>query len=343
MKSALRSLLLAALLIPVSADNGVSCDPLSSGWAQWRGPLALGASPDANPPVEWSETKNIRWKISLPGKGHSSPIVLGDAIYVLAAAPKGEALPAVHDSAPGVHDSVPVTHRHEFMVFALARNDGRVLWKTVVREEFPHEGGHVTGSQVSNSPVSDGELLYAFFGSRGLYCLDLKGKVIWQKDLGKMQTLHAHGEGSSPVIHRNKLIVNWDHEGDSFLYAFDKRSGNQLWKVPRDEKTSWPTPLVVEVDGKFQVIVSATKRIRGYDIETGAQIWECAGLTDNVVASPVFTEGILIAGNSYYQQSMVAIRLSGAKGDLTESDHVLWSLKRNTPYVSSPLLYDDTL
>src|SRR5687768_2528370 len=343
MKFTLCFILLAALRIPISADNGVSCDPLSSSWAHWRGPLATGAAPTANPPVEWTETKNIRWKVPLPGKGHSSPIVLGDAVYVLAAAPKGQALPAVHDSAPGVHDSVPVTHRHEYMVLALARKDGRILWKTVVREEFPHEGGHVTGSQVSNSPVTDGELLYAFFGSRGLYCLDLKGKILWQKDLGKMQTLHAHGEGSSPVIHRTKLIVNWDHEGDSFLYAFDKRSGNQLWKVRRDEKTSWSTPLVVEVDGKYQVIVGATKRIRGYDIETGAQIWECAGLTDNVVASPVFTKGILIAGNSYYQQSMVAIRLSGAKGDLTESDHVLWSLKRNTPYVSSPLLYNDTL
>src|SRR5687768_8001173 len=187
MKLALHFLFFAALLAPISADNGVSCEPPS--WPHWRGPLASGASPKANPPVEWSETKNIRWKIPLPGQGHSSPIILGDVVYVLAAAPKGEALPAVHDSAPGVHDSVPVTHRHEYMVLALARTDGRTVWKTVVREEFPHEGGHVTGSQVSNSPVSDGELLYAFFGSRGLYCLDLKGKIVWQKDLGKMQTL----------------------------------------------------------------------------------------------------------------------------------------------------------
>ena len=343
MRSALRALLLAALLIPVSANNGTACDPLTSAWANWRGPLASGASPTANPPIEWSETKNIRWKVALPGRGHSSPIVLGDSVYVLAAAPKGEALPPVHDSAPGVHDSVPVTHRHEYMVLALARTDGRLLWKTVVREEFPHEGGHVTGSQVSNSPVTDGEFLYAFFGSRGLYCLNLKGKILWQKDLGKMQTLHAHGEGSSPVIHGNKLIVNWDHEGESFLYAFDKRSGDQLWRVHRDEKTSWSTPLIVEVDGKTQVVVSATKRVRGYDIETGRQIWECAGLTENVVASPVFQNGILIAGNSYYQQSMLAIRLAGAKGDITDTDHILWSLKRDTPYVSSPLLYNDTL
>ena len=311
-------------------------------WMQWRGPLASGVAPMANPPVEWSEKKNIRWKIALPGKGHSSPIVFGDCVYLLAAAPVGEAQSPVHDSAPGVHDSVPVTHRHQYMVFAVARSDGRVLWKKVVREEWPHEGGHNTGSQASNSPVTDGSLLYAFFGSRGLYCLDFDGQVKWQKDLGKMQTLHSHGEGSSPVIHGDSLVVNWDNEGESFLYAFDKKSGRELWKVKRDEKTSWATPLVVEVDGRPQVIVAATKRVRGYDLATGNLIWECAGLTDNVVSTPVFTHGILVAGNSYYRQAMLGIRLAGAKGDLTDTEHVVWTLNRATPYVSSPLLYDDT-
>jgi outer membrane protein assembly factor BamB len=158
-----------------------------------------------------------------------------------------------------------------------------------------------------------------------------------------MQTLHAHGEGSSPVIYKDTLVVCWDHEGDSFLYAFHKRSGKQLWKVARDEKTSWSTPLVVEQAGKPQVIVSATKRVRGYDLATGAPLWECAGLTDNVVSSPVYGHGVVIAGNSYYRQAMLAIRLAGAKGDITGTDQVAWTLNRMTPYVSSPLLYDDTL
>jgi len=312
-------------------------------WPQWRGPLANGVAPLANPPVEWSEKKNIRWKIELPGKGHSSPVVFGDRVYVMTAAPVGEAQKPVHDSAPGVHDSIPVTHQHQYIVMALSRSDGHVLWKKVLREEWPHEGGHETGSPASNSPTTDGELLYAFFGSRGLYCLDLDGVVKWQKDLGRMQTLHAHGEGSSPVLYGDKLIVNWDHEGSSFLYAFDKRTGQQLWKVARDEKTSWSTPLVVERDGKPQVIVSATKRVRGYDLATGAQLWECAGLTDNVVSSPVYWRDLIIAGNSYYSQAMLAIRLAGAKGDLTGTTNVVWKLNRLTPYVSSPLLYDDTL
>jgi outer membrane protein assembly factor BamB len=332
-------------LSSLADDAGVRANAVTlDDWPQWRGPLANGVAPHANPPIHWSETKNLRWKIPLPGKGHSSPIVFGNSVYLLAATPVGEAQKPVYDDAPGVHDSVPVTHRHQFVVLAISRPDGSVLWKKVLREEWPHEGGHETGSLASNSPVTDGEHLYVFFGSRGLYCLDMKGEVKWQKDLGRMQTLHAHGEGSSPVLHGDTLIVCWDHEGDSFLYAFDKRTGKQRWKVARDEKTSWSTPLVVEHEGKPQVIVSATKRVRGYDLATGALLWECAGLTDNVVSSPVYDgHGVVIAGNSYYQQAMLAIRLAGAKGDITGTDRVAWKLNRMTPYVSSPLLYDDTL
>ena len=327
-----------------AGETGLCTDQSAAGnWPQWRGPLANGVSPSANPPISWSETNNVRWKIPLPGKGHSSPIVFGDSVYLLGATPVGGAQKAVHDDAPGVHDSVPVTHRHQFFALAVNRRDGSILWQKSLREEWPHEGGHVTGSLVSNSAVTDGEHLYAFLGSRGLYCLDLKGEVKWQKDLGRMKTLHAHGEGSSPVLYDNTLIVCWDHEGDSFLYAFDKRSGRQLWKVARDEKTSWSTPLVVKHKGKAQVIVSATKRVRGYDLATGTLLWECAGLTDNVVSSPVHVDGMVVTGNSYYQQAMLAIRLEGAKGDITATDRVAWKLNRMTPYVSSPLLYDNTL
>ena len=312
-------------------------------WPQWRGPLANGVAPLAQPPVTWSETRNVRWKLPLPGKGHSTPIVIGDRVFVTAAVPVGEAQKPVYDNAPGTHDNVPVTHRHQFVVLAVRRSDGKVLWIKPVREEFPHEGGHETGSLASNSPVTDGEGLYAFFGSRGLYCLDLNGAMKWEKDFGRMQTLHAHGEGSSPVLYGDTLILCWDHEGDSALYALDKRTGEVRWQKARDEKTSWSTPLVVEHEGKPQVVVSATKRVRGYDLATGELLWECAGLTDNVVSSPVSGHGLVFAGNSYSRQSMLAIRLAGAKGDLTDTKQVAWTLNRLTPYVSSPLLYDDTL
>jgi outer membrane protein assembly factor BamB len=229
------------------------------------------------------------------------------------------------------------------MVLAVSREDGRILWSKTVREEFPHEGGHETGSLASNSPVTDGELLFAFFGSRGLYCFDLNGGLKWQKDLGRMHTLHAHGEGSSPVVYGDMLILNWDHETNSFLYAFEKRTGKERWKVARDDKTSWSTPLVVEHAGKPQVVISATKRVRGYELATGRLIWECAGLSRNVVSSPVAGLGMVFAANSYDWQAMLAIRLAGAKGDITETDRVAWKLNRSTPYVSSPLLFDDTL
>jgi outer membrane protein assembly factor BamB len=346
MTTALR-LILLTLLPMFSAEagptGGAACEAAPDSWQQWRGPTATGVAPKANPPIHWSETNNIRWKVALLGKGHSSPIVSGDFVYVLSAAPVGEPQKPVYDDAPGVHDSVPVTHRHQFLARALRRRDGSVAWSKVLREEWPHEGGHQTGSLASNSPVTDGERLYAFFGSRGLYCLDLKGEVKWQMDLGRMHTLHAHGEGSSPVQHGDTLIVCWDQEGDSFLYAVDKQTGNILWKAARDEKTSWSTPLLVENGGKTQVVVSATKRVRGYDLISGKEVWQCAGLTENVVSSPVYYKGLVIAGNSYYSQAMLAIRLAGAEGDITGTDHVVWKLNRLTPYVSSPLLYDDTL
>jgi outer membrane protein assembly factor BamB len=337
-------LLLGALhAIAARSDDADAGASLLENWPQWRGPGANGVAPRANPPIHWSEAKNVRWKFPLPGKGHSSPIVFADAVYVTSAVPVGDAQEPVYDDAPGVHDSVPVTRRHQFVALAINRQSGQILWRKTLREEWPHEGGHVTGSLASNSPVTDGERLYVFFGSRGLYCLDLKGELLWQSDLGRMSTLHAHGEGSSPVPSGDTLVVCWDHEKESFLYAFDKLTGKERWKVARDEKTSWATPLIIESEGKQQVVVSATKRVRGYDLATGAQLWECAGLTDNVVSSPVYGNHVVIAGNSYYQQAMLAIRPAGAKGDITDTGHVVWKLHRMTPYVSSPLLYDDTL
>jgi outer membrane protein assembly factor BamB len=312
-------------------------------WGQWRGPLGTGVASHADPPVEWSESKNIRWKIPLPGMGHSTPIVWGDRVYVSAAVGVGEAVDPVHTHTEGAHDYVAPTQSHKFLLLAINRADGKIVWERTLREEIPHEGMHNTGSMASNSPVTDGEHLFAFFGSRGLYGLDMDGNVLWEKDLGEMKTKHAHGEGSSPALFGDTLVVNWDHEGESFVVAFDKRTGGERWKVARDEVSSWSTPLVVVHDGKPQVIIAATKRMRAYDLATGEVIWECAGLSSNVVASPVSADGMVYAGSSYDFQAMLAIRLDGAKGDITDSENVVWTLDRLTPYVPSPLLYADTL
>jgi outer membrane protein assembly factor BamB len=312
-------------------------------WPQWRGPLGTGAATHANPPIEWSETKNVRWKVKLPGKGHSTPIVWGDRIFLTTAIPIGELLPPKHSTAPGTHDGVPVTQRHEFVVLAVNRKDGKILWQTSVHKKLPHEGGHYTGSLASNSAVTDGEHVYAYFGSHGLYCLNMDGDVKWEKQYGEMQTKHGHGESASPVLHGELLFLNWDQDGPCFVVAYDKRTGQQKWKVDRDEDTSWSSPIMVENDGQSMLIVAGTNRVRAYEPATGKVIWECGGLSSNVVATPVAAQGMLYAGSSYEKKAFLAIRLDRAKGDITGSDRIAWSRNRGTPYVPSPLLYGDSL
>lgn len=306
-------------------------------WGQWRGPLATGTAPDADPPVEWSESKNIRWKRDLPGLGHSTPVVWGDRIYLTSAVPVGDRLAEpIYDKAPGSHDNAPVTHRYRFAVTAVDRRDGRVLWEKTLREGLPHVFGHETGSLASASPVTDGKRIFAFFGSQGLYALDPDGALLWKADFGLMQTLHAHGEGASPALHGDTVVINWDHEGGSFVAALDATSGKQRWRMPREEPTSWATPIFVEHAGATQVVVSGTNRVRGYDLATGKVLWECPGLPTNVVASPVAGHGMVFAGASYERQAFLAIRLDAAGGD-----RVAWSRDRRAPYVPSPLLYGD--
>jgi outer membrane protein assembly factor BamB len=338
---AILALTLAALTPTFRADEPL--DPLDQ-WPQWRGPLATGAAPRGNPPTEWAEDKNVRWKVALSGDGHSTPIVWGDRVFLTTAIAYGDAVPVDehdaghHDEDPGAHDNVPSLRRQQFVVLAVDRRDGAIVWQRTVRDERPHESTHQTGTWASNSALTDGERVYAFFGSRGLYALDFDGKVLWERDFGDMRTYHGHGEGSSPALHGDTLVVNWDHQGDSFIAALDKRTGAERWRTARDEITSWSTPLVVVYGGKTQVVVSATKRVRGYDLATGAELWQVAGLSRNVVASPVAADGLVIAGASYDWEALLAVRLDAARGDVTGTDAVAWTRDRDAPYVPSPVL-----
>ena len=327
-------LFLALLETPFAAE---------SYWPQWRGPLGTGVAPDANPPVQWSEEENVRWKVRLPGLGHSTPIVWQDRVYVTYAKPFGDPVAPFYSNAPGAHDNLPVTSRQRFVVLAIDRGNGKVLWQRDVGEALPHEGGHYTASFASHSPVTDGRHVFACFGSYGLFCLDRSGTVVWQLDMGDMQSRHGHGEGSSPVLYGNVLVINWDHEGKSFVVALNKETGKQRWKVKRDEVTSWATPIVVQHAGLSQLIVSGTNRVRGYDLSDGRVLWECGGLSRNIVASPVASDGMVYVGSSYNTRAMLAITLDGARGDITGTDKVAWSRSQRTPYVPSPLLYDNKL
>ena len=330
--------LLLVLLLPLPAVADGPRDERY--WGQWRGPLDTGVAPMADPPLEWSETRNIKWKTPLPGQGHSSPIVWADRIYLTTAIPHGDEMDPPAGVRPGAHNNILKVRQTEFVVLAVDRANGKIVWQKTVRDRVPHESRHDTGSYASASPITDGERIYAFFGSNGLFALDLEGKVLWEKDLGDMHTKHGHGEGASPALYGDTLVVNWDHEGPSFVVALDKRTGEERWRQERDEPTSWSSPHVVIHEGKPQVVISATNRIRSYDLATGMLIWECGGLSQNVVAGPVSEDGIVICGSSYEKQAILGITLEGAQGDLTGGKNVAWIKRRDTPYVPSLLLYD---
>ena len=191
--------------------------------------------------------------------------------------------------------------------------------------------------------MTDGEVLCAFFGSRGLYCLDMNGEPLWNRDFGDMDVFMGFGEGASPALHDDTIVVNWDHQGQSFITALDKRTGRERWRMDRDERTSWSTPLIVEHDGRVQVVTSATSRVRSYDLDTGALLWDGEGVTLNAIPSPVAADGLVYLLSGFRGNQLYAVRLDTARGDITGSDAIVWSLDRDTPYVPSPLLHDGIL
>lgn len=347
-------------VIPAPADA-------QENWPRWRGPNADGtAAASANPPVKWSQTENVRWKTELPGKGSATPIVWENRIFVVTAIDTGR-LPegaaeetnqaeeanedAAEDRSPrgrrfggrrrGLSEPVPET-LFQFCVICYDRETGDELWKKVATETVPHEGGHSTNTFASGSPVTDGKHLYVAFGSYGIYCYDLDGNLQWKRDLGRMQTRNAFGEGSSPALHEDTLVVPWDHEGESALYALDAGSGETRWQVARDEPTTWATPLIVENGGRTQVITNGTNRVRSYDLADGSLIWECGGQATNPIPSPVANDRLVYCMTGYQGYAVYAIPLD-AKGDVTDSDEIAWSRTDVGPYISSPVLYKGQL
>ena len=232
-------------------------------WHQWRGPVSTGAAIAGNPPITWSETENVTWKTEIPGLGHSSPIVWNDQVYLTTAIPVGERFEPRPDTAPGAHDNKLVDSEYQFVALAIDRATGKINWQVVLKSAIPHEGAHRSASLASASPVTDGKNVVFSFGTYGLYCLDPQGKIRWTLDLGRMDTKHGHGEGSSPAIFGDTVVVNWDHEKESFIVAVNIETGKELWRKPRQEVTSWSSPIIVTHEGRQQVIVAGTSRVRG--------------------------------------------------------------------------------
>ncbi len=317
---------------------------LNDNWHHWRGPLMNGAAPNAQPPLEWAETKNVKWKVEIGGVGNSTPIVWENRIFVLTTVQTDEKPnhPQVKSTGALGRSAVPAPNRILlFDVVCYNRDSGKIIWRKTATKQAPHEGIQRTNTFASASPMTDGKYLYVSFGSRGIFCYTLDGDLIWERDLGDIHTRKGFGEGASPFIYKDSLIVPWDQEGPSALYCLDAKTGVTKWKVDRDGVTNWNTPVVVEWDGKDQVIVNGKPTI-AYDLANGDIIWECGGQTISCIPTTIIDNGVAICMSGWRSASLYAIPLS-ARGDITDSKQIVWSRNKDTPYVPSALLYGERL
>jgi outer membrane protein assembly factor BamB len=342
------TLVLAAVLLATrpSPAQGESFEKARlQNWHHWRGPEANGTAPKANPPVTWDKATNIQWKAVVPGRGGATPIVWGDQVFVVTAIPTDRVadpadLPKVDPTLQ--RKTTPPKNYYQFVVLSFDRHTGKLRWRRLAAEKVPHEGHHDTHSYAAGSPTTDGKFLYVSFGSFGIYCYDLAGTPQWQRDLGRLISRLGWGEAVTPVIHGSRLLLNWDQEKDAALICLDARTGKTLWRTPRDEVTSWNTPLVVEYKGRTQVVVNGTNRARGYDLETGKEIWQCGPMTVNAIPSPVAADGVAYCMSGYGGSVAFAVPLDSV-GDVGAANRLAWRYNKGAPYVPSPLLLNDRL
>lgn len=339
--------LLAVSIVNSEADGN---------WGHWRGDDGNGVSTTAKPPTEWSDTENVKWKVAVPGRGSGSAVVWGDQVFVVSAVGGDANAGSAADSGKGGQRKggkrgkgkgkgrgAAQLQKLSFQLFCFDRETGGLKWKQTAVEATPHEGTHQTNGFASASPCTDGEHVYAHFGSRGLFCYNMNGELQWSRtDFGKMQTRSAFGEGSSPTLAGDKIIVPWDHDGPSALYALDKKTGKTIWKTDRDEPTCWATPLVVPAGDKQQVIMNGQNYARAYDLETGEELWRCGGQTQRPVASAVFENGIVCIGSGFRGSFIGAFRLGG-RGDIVDTENVVWTTGDDTPDIASPMLSNGRL
>jgi outer membrane protein assembly factor BamB len=291
-------------------------------WGHWRGPAGNTAAIGAKPPTEFSGTKNVKWKVAIPGRGSGSPVVWDDRVFVVSAVPSND----------GVRGKLA------FNTYCFDREAGTLKWQRTAIEAVPREGTHSTNGYASASPCTDGKHVYSHFGSQGLYCYTLDGELVWKRDdFGQMMTRNSFGEGSSPTLAGDLIIVPWDHEGPSFLYALNKLTGETVWKTARDEPTCWATPLVISIGDRKQVVMNGQNYARSYDLETGKELWRCDGQTDRPAASAIADDELVYIGSGFRGAFLGAFRPSG-RGDIERTESVVWTIDRDTPDVASPVL-----
>jgi outer membrane protein assembly factor BamB len=320
-----------------------------SNWPQWRGPDSQGISPERGLSIEWSPEKNIEWKTPITGRGHSSPIVWADRIFLTTSiegqvVPGAKAVTHMEGKEVFLHpDSVGADRSYTLKLLCLDSSTGRVLWERTTYEGTLYDNRHKKNTYASPTPATDGCYVYAFFGSEGAYCYDFEGKQIWKAMVGKIATL-GMGVGTSPVLYDDLVILQCDEDNGeaSFITALDKKTGQQVWRVPRKVQVSWTTPIVVQTAQRAELIASGNEMITAYNPATGKELWRCKGLESNAIATPVAQGEMVYVSAGFPEKHTIAIRL-GQSGDLTATPNIAWRYDKGTAYVPSPILYQGYL
>lgn len=345
---------LASLLIFILSMALIDCSVLASekpgdrNWSQWRGSDGTGISTETNLPAEWSSSKNIKWKTPLSGSGNSSPIVWGNKVFLTAeiegdTVSGAQAVKHVIDGQEFKHpDAVGADRYHTFKVICLDRDTGKLLWEQVAYEGTVFDDRHRKSSHASPTPATDGKYVFAYFGTEGLYCYDFNGKQIWKASPGPIATL-GMGTATSPVLFENLVILQCDEDNGekSFMVAYDKKTGKEIWKTPRQVQASWTTPLIVRTPQRAELITSGNELIISYDPKTGKEWWRTKGHASNAIASPLVGHGMVFISAGFPLKRTLAIKL-GASGELDSLDaNIVWRYNKGSAYVPSPILYGD--
>ena len=309
-------------------------------WPQFRGPAARGIAEDKNLPVSWSATSNVRWKTDLPGRGWSSPVVWGDRVFVTSVVNLGESEAPKKGLYFGGNRPEPPKSVHQWKVFCLHLDNGSILWQKQVHQGVPETGIHIKNSFASETPVTDGQHVYVYFGNVGVFCFDLEGNPIWEKRIKPHKTRYGWGTAASPVLHQDRLYLVNDNDEDSYLVALDKRRGDEVWRVQRDEKSNWSTPYVWQNDQRTEIVTCGTGKVRSYDLD-GQLLWTLKGMSSITIATPYEHQGLLYISSGYVmdrQKPLYAIR-AGASGDISLADQqtsnqwIVWSNDKIAPTI----------
>jgi len=327
----------------------LSVTQIQANWPQFHGPSA-GVTEDGTLPLKWSSTENVAWTVDIPGKGWSSPIVWGDRIFVTSAIGGSQAeLPKKGLYFGGNRDK-PSDKTHFWMVYCIDFNTGRILWEKLAHQAVPKHSLHIKNTYASETPVTDGERVYAYFGNVGLFCYDMDGNELWSKDFGSFKTRYNWGTAASPVLYKDWLFIVNDNDEQSFAVALGKKTGTQMWRVDRDEKSNWATPYIWETEKRTELVTCGTGKVRSYDLN-GELLWELGGMSNIVIPTPFAKRGLLYITSGYVgdkKRPLFAIR-PGAHGDIslkedrTSNEFIAWSHKQGGPYNPTPIVYGDYL